>query len=93
MKIKISKSQWESAGIKNGWIKKEAFSTSSGILTPEIEKELKKLAISFNKGEISWDNVTSQIIGLTQEQPKIRGVALEMTVDFVTRLTKAEQPQ
>jgi len=93
MKIKVSKDQWESVGIKNGWIKKEAYLMPSGVLTPELEKQLKKLSISFNKGEISWDNVTSQIIGLTQDQPKIRDVALKMTVDFVTRLTKAEQPK
>jgi hypothetical protein len=93
MRIKISRCKWEDVGIKNGWIKKEASAIQSGVLTPELEKELKKLAISYNKNEISWDNVASQIVRLTQEQPKIRDAVLEMVVNFVSRLTKAEQPR
>ena len=90
MKIKISKSQWELIGQNNGWTRK-AFLSSSENMSPELEKDLKKLAISYNNKEIEWNKVTSEIINMTRDNPKLKDIALNMVVDFVTRLTQSEQ--
>ena len=88
--MKISKFQWESIGKKAGWMKRTAY-THSKTLPLELEKDLKNLAIRYNKGEVSWENVTSQIIKATRDNPDFRQISLDMVVDFVTRLAQAEQ--
>ena len=66
MRVEISKSQWEQAGKKAGWNKKEAGLTLNGILQqyPDVAKQyetvrtsvpfLKKLLAQYN---INWQQI------------------------------------